>query len=97
MGTGPFAAAEAEAGAGAVPATEGNGVTAGNSAGPFPGLPADIGTLDQLVVSQNVTWEWRDAAPGVRPPETGGRRRTRFIYDFWLTTAKPNGSNNPGS
>jgi hypothetical protein len=58
-------------------------------------LPADVSTLDHLIVSQNVTWSWRDAAPGVNPPQTGRgeSRRARFIYDFFLTTVPPNGSN----
>jgi hypothetical protein len=58
-------------------------------------LPADLSTLDHLIVSQNVSWSWRDAAPGVDPPQTGPEesRRARFIYDFFLTTVPPNGSN----
>ena len=30
---------------------------------------------------------------GVDPPEVGVARRVRFIYDFFLTTERPNGSN----
>ena len=36
---------------------------------------------------------WRDTAPGVDPPQVGRSRRVRFIYDFFLTAARPNGSN----
>jgi hypothetical protein len=91
-------------------------------------LPANLDALDHLIVSQNVSWAWRDAAPGVGPPQTGvsrafpswkrsilteislcrtcscqeiwrmemarqGSRRARLIYDFFLTTARPNGTN----
>lgn len=60
-----------------------------------PALPADLSALDHLIVHQNVSWSWRDAAPGVAPPQTGHgeSRRARFIFDFFLTTARPNGTN----
>ena len=36
-----------------------------------------------------------DTAPGLDPPETGHGdvRRVRFVYDFFLSRARPNGSN----
>lgn len=89
LGTGPFAADAAAAAAGDDEAVT---VAAGQTTGSGE-LPVNLDSLDRLVVSQNVSWSWRDAAPGVRPPQTGGSRRTRLIYDFFLTTAKPNGSN----
>ena len=62
---------------------------------PTSALPADMTALTSLVVSQNVSWQWTDDAPGVTPPATGptDARRTRFIYDFFLSRERPNGTN----
>jgi hypothetical protein len=62
-------------------------------------MPVNIDKLNKFVVTHNVTWEWSDTAPGADPPETGKQdvRRTRFIYDFFLSTEKPDGTNKKDS
>ena len=57
-------------------------------------LPVNTSTLSSLVVTQDTSWGWRDLAPGSAPPATSNTssRRTRFIYDFFLTRVRPNGS-----
>ena len=70
--------------------------------GPFGGngtgakqLPVNTSRLKSLLISQNVSWQWVDTAPGVSPPQTSPKdmRRTRLIYDFFLTSVRPNGTN----
>jgi len=58
-------------------------------------MPVYLSTLNKFIVTHNVSWEWKDDAPGVDPVETGKQdvRRTRFIYDFFLTTKKPDATN----
>jgi len=58
-------------------------------------MPVNLRNLKKFVVTHNVSWEWNDDAPGVDPVDTGKQdvRRTRFIYDFFLTTMRPNGTN----
>ena len=61
----------------------------------FPhNMPVDTSTIRSFTITQNVTLEWSDTAPGVDPPPSSSHdaRRIRFIYDFFLTHAKPNGS-----
>lgn len=96
MGTSPFADAAAPGGGGSGQQQQLAAVAGGGSEP--PPLPVDLDTLSNLIVSQNVSWSWRDTAPGVDPPETAGRghhesRRVRFIYDLFLTSARPNGTN----
>lgn len=57
-------------------------------------LPVNTSTLSRLVVTQDAAWGWHDLAPGSAPPATSNAssRRTRFIYDFFLTRVRPNGS-----
>ena len=70
--------------------------------GPFGGngtgskqLPVNTSTLKSFVVGQNISWQWTDDAPGVDPPETSASdvRRTRLIYDFFMTSVQSNGTN----
>ena len=58
-------------------------------------LPVNTTTLSRLIVSQNISWTFTDLKPGVDPPAIGNgtERRVRMIYDFFLTTVRPNGSN----
>lgn len=58
-------------------------------------LPVSMDAVKSLVVTQNVSWQWSDDAPGVDPPSTSAsdERRVRFIYDMFLTSVKPNGTN----
>jgi hypothetical protein len=63
-------------------------------------MPVNTKTLSSFVVSHNISWQWVDTAPGANPPPTAGTatgtgdsRRTRFVYDFFLTAVPANGSN----
>jgi hypothetical protein len=65
----------------------------GSSVGATAGvMPIDTSALRSFTVSQNATFVWKDTAPGSQPPQIGLSRRTRFIYDFFLSSARPNGS-----
>jgi hypothetical protein len=70
-------------------ASVGFGVTPWGGSTGIAGLPVDTSTLASFEVLQNVSYSWVDDAPGVSPPPTGGSRRTRFLYDFFLTSTRP--------
>ena len=58
-------------------------------------MPVNLNTVKSFVVSQNISWHGSDDAPGVDPPNTSAtdERRFRLIYDMFLTSVRPNGSN----
>lgn len=65
-----------------------------------PNMPVNITALDKFVIRQNVSFAFIDTAPTKDPPQTStvaayhnDSRRTRFIYDFFLTSVRPNGTN----